>query len=149
MPKLYQITSLLFLCNVLRNKWLMKLTFCMQKSMKASYILVLWFWWGWSSIPKITKIASLQCLFNISKKLEMKLIFNSLGINVSYKVTLSLLMGIIKHSQSIQSLQYLYKISKKKLGMEFIFCMQINIKTLQVGTVVFDGSCQTCRNDPN
>ena len=51
--------------------------------------------------------------------------FNTLGIKVSYKVILSLLMGMIKHSQSTQSnkfaisLQYL----KKKLGMEFIFCM--------------------------
>ena len=56
--------------------------------------------------------------------------FTILGIKVSYKVVLSLLMGMIKHSQSTQSnkfaisLQYL----KKKLGMEFIFCMQKNIK---------------------
>ena len=78
-------------------------------------------------------------LCNISKKeLEMKLIY-CLQINkVSYKMisalcgskfsTLSLLM--IKHSQvlKILSLQYLYNISKKKLGMEFIFCMQIKIK---------------------
>ena len=52
--------------------------------------------------------------------------FNTLGIKVSYKVILSLLLGMIKHSQSTQSnkfaisLQYL----KKKLGMEFIFCMR-------------------------
>ena len=56
--------------------------------------------------------------------------FNTLSIKVFYKVILSLLMGMIKHSQSTQSnkfaisLQYL----KKKLGMEFIFCMQKNIK---------------------
>ena len=69
--------------------------------------------------------------------------FNTLGIKVSYKVVLSLLMGMIKHSQSTQSnkfavsLQYL----KKKLGMEFIFSMQRNItKFLQVGITVFDGS---------
>ena len=41
--------------------------------------------------------------------------FNTLGIKVSYKVILSLLMGMIKHSQSTQSnkfaksLQYLKK----------------------------------------
>ena len=41
--------------------------------------------------------------------------FNALGINVSYKVTLSLLMDTVKHSQSTQStkfaifLQYLKK----------------------------------------
>ena len=37
----------------------------------------------------------------------------------SYNI-LSLLMGMIKHSQ------YLYNISKKNLGMESIFCMQIS-----------------------
>ena len=56
--------------------------------------------------------------------------FNTLGIKVSYKMILSLLMGMIKYSQSTQSnkfaisLQYL----KKKLGTELIFCMQISIK---------------------
>ena len=73
-------------------------------------------------------VMSLQYL---KKEVKRKLIFcmqadlNILGIKVSYKVVLSLLMGRIKHSQSTQSnnfaifLQYL----KKKLGMEFIFCM--------------------------
>ena len=57
--------------------------------------------------------------------------FYTLVIKISCKVILSLLMGMIKHSQSTQSnifevfLQYL----KIKLGMEFIFYMQINIKT--------------------
>ena len=76
--------------------------------------------------------------------------FNSLRIKVSYNVILSLLMGMIKHSQSTQSskfaicLQYL----KKKLGMEFIFSMQINIKFLQVGIIIFNGSGQTCPKYP-
>ena len=30
--------------------------------------LILWFWWRWSSISKVPKIASLQCLYNISKE---------------------------------------------------------------------------------
>ena len=72
--------------------------------------------------------------------------FNTLGIKVSYKVVLSLLMGMIKHSQSTQSnkfaisLQYL----KKKLGMEFIFCMKINIETATSWIINFDESSQTC-----
>ena len=90
------------------------------------------------------QIASLQCLYNIlKKKLDevdflhvdkhqsfQQVDFNNLGIKVFYKVILSLLMGVIKHSQITQSnkfaisLQYL----KKKLGIEFIFCMQIKIK---------------------
>ena len=50
--------------------------------------------------------------------------FNTLGINVSYKLIPSLLLGLIKHSQSTQSnnLQYLSNISKKKLGVHFFAC---------------------------
>ena len=54
--------------------------------------------------------------------------FNTLGIKDAHKVLLSFLLSMIKHSQSTQSntfaisLQYL----KKKLGREFIFCMQMN-----------------------
>ena len=56
--------------------------------------------------------------------------FDTLDIKVSYKVILSLLMGMIKHSQSTQSNKFAIssKYLKKKLGIEFIFCMQINIK---------------------
>ena len=128
----------------------MNVFFCMQISMNVCYKLILWFWWRWSSIPKVPKIASFQCLYlnNISKKKlrdedyflhadkHQSLIqvdFSTLGIKVFYKVVLPLLIGMIKHSQSTQSkkfasLQYLHNISKKKLGMEFIFCVQINIK---------------------
>ena len=49
--------------------------------------------------------------------------FNSLVIKVSYNWwAWSSILKVIKPS----SLQYLYSISKKNLGMEFIFCMQIN-----------------------
>ena len=36
MPKLSQTKSLLFLCNILRQEWMTKLTFCMQVSMKTT-----------------------------------------------------------------------------------------------------------------
>ena len=55
---------------------------------------------------------------------------NTLGIKVSYKVILSLLMGMMKHSQSTRnnkltiSLQYL----KKEVRNGVHFCMQINVK---------------------
>ena len=96
MAKLTKITTLLFVCNILRQKWALKLIFCMQINIIVSYKLIstLWtskfpprwyyhYWWTWSSIPKVLKVTILQYLFNISKK---------------------------------------------KLGMEFIFWMQINIK---------------------
>ena len=55
---------------------------------------------------------------------------NTLSSKVFYKVILSLLMGMIKPSESTQSNNFAISlhISKNKLGMEFIFCMQINIK---------------------
>ena len=86
-PKLPKI-SLLSLCNILRKKWMIKLIFCMQRSMKDWYKLILWFLWEWPSIPKVPKIAGLQCLYNIlKKKLEMKLIFClQINIKVSYKL---------------------------------------------------------------
>ena len=97
MPKLLKITGLLFPCNILRKKWVMKFSFCMQINIKVSYKLIStlsaskfstrWYnhyWWAWSSILNVLKVTSSQ---------------------------------------------YLYNISKKKLGMEFIFYIQINIKT--------------------
>ena len=63
-------------CNILREKWMTKLTFCMQVSMKTYYKLILWFWLRWSSISKVPKIASLQCIYNISeKKIEISSFF--------------------------------------------------------------------------
>ena len=55
--------------------------------------------------------------------------FNTLGTKFGYKVILWLLISMIKHSQITQSNNFanLCNISKK-LGMEFIFCMQINTK---------------------
>ena len=65
-------------------------------------------------------------------QLFLKVYLNTLGVKVSYQLILSLLIRIIKNSQSTQRilkvlkltrLQYLYNISKKKLGNEFIFCI--------------------------
>ena len=63
--------------NILRNKWVMKCIFCNQSRMKVSFKSILWFWSGWSSIPKFSKIASLQSSLNgiSKKKLQMKLGF--------------------------------------------------------------------------
>ena len=120
--------------------------FCMQISIKTCFKLILWFWCRWLSIPKVPRISSLQCLCNISKKKsEMKLTFcMQINIKVSYKLISTLwaskistrwyyhywwawssILKVLK----VRILQYLYNNWKKKLGMEFIFCMQINIKT--------------------
>ena len=140
-PKSPKITSLLFLCNIWKNKWVMVLIFCMQKSMKASN----WysdFWW--SSFRKVPKIATLPCLCSISKKkLKLKSIF-CMQINLKfptswfqqfrhqscYKVIVLLLVVVIKHSQSTQSNKFaiLHNIQKKEVRDGVLFCMHVNIK---------------------
>ena len=103
-------------------------------------------WWLWSSISEVPKKASLQCLYNIPKKVRdevdffdadkhqsfLTVDFNTLGINVFYNVT-SMIMktwrawrtwwwewsSILKVPKVI-SLQCLYNISKKKSWMEFL-----------------------------
>ena len=76
--------------------------------------------------PNFPKIASLQCLHNISKKeLEMKLIFcKQINIKVSYKSISTLctskfaiiIDGHDQASSKYQSSQYFSNISKKKLA---------------------------------
>ena len=113
-----------------------KLIFCMQVSMKACYILIVC---GWSRIPKVPKLAFLQCLYSISKKnLKLKLIFsmqsfqkvyfNTLSIKIAYKVDIIIING---HDQVFSnysnkfaiSLQYL----KKEIRNGDHFGMQINV----------------------
>ena len=57
--------------------------------------------------------------------------------------------SILKVLKAI-SLQYLYNISKKKLGREFIFCMQMNKVSTRWNYwfIVFVGSCQICLKYP-
>ena len=143
MPKLPKTKTLLFFCNVLTEKWMMKLTFCMQLSMKTYCKLILWFWWRWSSISKVPKIASLQCLWYLKKELRdevdflhadkyqssLQVDFNTLDTRVDYKLMLWLLINMMKHSQITQSNNFANCCNiSKQLGMEFIFCMQINTK---------------------
>ena len=76
MPKLPKITSFIFLWNILKKKWLMKLIFYMQIKMEISYKLILWFLMGMvkhSQRSQNSKFAmSLQYL---EKEVRMKLIF--------------------------------------------------------------------------
>ena len=106
---------------------------------KVSYKLILWFSWGWSSITKVPKIASLQCLYNISeKKLE---VISCMQINIKVWASKfpvrwyyqnwwawSSILKVLK----VTNLQYLYNIAKQKF--------------LQVGIGLVDGSGQTCQN---
>ena len=101
----------------------MKLIFCMQVSMKTCYKLILC---RWSRIPKVPKIASLQCLYSISKKnLKLKLIFcmqsfqkvyfNTLSIKVAYKVDIIIING---HDQVFSNYSNKFAISLQYLKKE-------------------------------
>ena len=46
---------------------MIKLIFCMQIGMNACYKLILWYSLDGQAVPQFSKIASLQCLYNISK----------------------------------------------------------------------------------
>ena len=65
--------------------------------------------------PKKEVRYEVDCLQADTHQSSLQVDFNTLGITVSYKVILSLLMGVIKHSQGSQSykfaisLQYLKK----------------------------------------
>ena len=54
--------------------------------------------------------------------------FNTLGTKVSYKVVLSLLMSMIKHSQSTQSNNFAISLQYLKKEVRNGVCMQINSK---------------------
>ena len=59
-----------------REVIVMMLIFGMQIIMKSCHKLIPGIWSGWSSIPKVPKIASSQCPYKFSKKkLDLKLIF--------------------------------------------------------------------------
>ena len=100
-PNYRKITSLLFLCSILRKKWVMK----------VSYILMLWFLMEMVKQSRSFQNSKFAMSWQyLKKKSEMKLIFlhedkhqsfpqvnfKTLGIKFSHKVILSLLMGMTK-----------------------------------------------------
>ena len=124
---------------------MIQLVFCIQISVKVCYKVMLWFWWGLWSIPKVplnSKTAmSLQYLkkevrnevdFSHADKHRrfLKVDFNTLASKFPtkwcyhYWWAWSSILKVLK----VTNFQYLYNISKKKLGIEFIFCMKINTK---------------------
>ena len=99
------------------------------------------FWWVWSSIPKISKKASLQCLYNISNIFTISdffdadkhqsiltVGFNTLGIKGFYNASGMIMKtwrtwwwewSSILRVLKVTSFRCLYNISKTKLWMEF------------------------------
>ena len=139
MPKLPKITCFLFICNIYLKKEasdevdfrhadnhesllpidttiLMGMVKHSQSSQNSKFAM---------SLQYLKKEVRDEVDFLHADKHQsfLQVDFNTLGIKVSYKVILLLLMGIIKHSQSTQSnnLQYLYNISEKEVRNHFFF----------------------------
>ena len=106
MLKLPKTTSLIFFCNILRKNWVMKLIFCIKVSMKACHKLIVW---EWSIIPKVSKVASLQCLYSISNTRKSWSWFFAWRVSkfisiiwpsqLPTRLILSLSMGMVKYFQ--------------------------------------------------
>ena len=123
-------------CNVFTislKKLEMKLTLLMQTKFPNSWfqhfvikvfdnvldmIIKTWrtWWWEWSSILKVLKVTSLQCLWNISRK---KLWMEFSIFDLSYQF----LMKVSRHVQSTKkrSLLILSNILRKSIATAFVF----------------------------
>ena len=98
-PKVLKITSMQYLCNISRNKWVMKLIFCMLISM----VFI-----GFLRDAQSTK-TSLKYICDTSRnKLGMKLIFHlPVNMKVLFKLILSFLTGVTKVTPNTKCVQYL------------------------------------------
>ena len=77
-------------------------------------------WWEWSSILKVLKVTSLQCLYNISKK---KLWVEFSIFDVGYRF----LIKVVRHVQSTikGSLLNFSNILRKSIATAFVFCCDV------------------------
>ena len=131
MPKLPKITSLLFQCNILRwSEWWSWFFLHVGKHESLIQIDTMILMGMAKDYPQNSKIASLQCLYNISKrKLRDEVVFlyvdkhrsfllvdfNALFIKVSCKMIRSFLTGMIEHSQSTQSSKFVISLQCLKV----------------------------------
>ena len=106
------------------------------------------FWWVWSSLTKVPKKASLQCLYNISKKVRDEVDFFDVDKYQSFlKVDFKVIMktsrtwwwewSSIPKILKVTSLQCLYNISAKKEVMNAVLDLWYKLS-------IFDESSQTC-----
>ena len=168
MPKLPKITSLLFLCNMLRKNWVMKLIFCMQISMKDCYKLITKFWWGWSNTLGIKVSYNVDIIivngheqaFQITQSNKFAISLQYLIKEVRngghfwhadkrqsfYKLVLSFLMEVTRHVQNTQNrklvifLQYI----KKNCHNCFVFYCDAKYLDILQGSVMFVVTCFSC-----
>ena len=132
MPIVQKITSLQYLRNISRKMSRMKLIFCLQINVKGFFKLILSLLVCVTRHPQITQnnkfSISLQYLI---KEVSDEVDFSYAGKHESLlQIDTMMLMRMVKRSQSSQNSKFVmsFNISKKKLEMKLVFCMQMNIK---------------------
>ena len=118
-------------CNIVRKRWMMKFTFCMQINIEVFCKVILSFWVSVTRHAQSTQ-NKFAYLCNISiKAWGMKLIFClQITPKVFYKMIVSLWVCVArqvqstKNNQFTRSLQYL----RNTWRMKLIFCLLINVE---------------------
>ena len=83
----YLFSNFLFLCSILRKKWVMKLIFHMQIKTKITYKLILWFLIGMAKHSQNSRVCN---VFTISWKRSWRWswVFSmQINITISYNLT--------------------------------------------------------------
>ena len=140
MHKLPKITSLLFLCNILRKNWVIKLIFCMQVSMK--FISTLWA----SKFPTRLILSLLmggmiKC-FQITQSNKFAIPLQYLKKNRDrfwhadkrqsfYKLVLSFLIEVAIHIQNTQNGKLLIFLQHIRKNVATALC-SIEMKNIQI-----------------
>ena len=104
------------------------------------------YWWTWSSIFKVLKVASLQYLHNIQTKEVRNRVHSSCADKHQNfcKLALSLLMEVVRHVQSTQSrklVKFLQYIKKNVLQLLLCSIVMQNIQILYGVSVMFVATC--------
>ena len=92
-------------------------------------IMKMWraWWWAWSSILKVLKVTSLQCLYNISKKkLWMEFILEFIKIKTSTSWYRFLMKT--RHDQSTEKKKFVRFLQYIKKKYRICICVLFNVK---------------------
>ena len=110
MPKLPKTKSFLFLCNILKKKWMTKLTFCMHENLLQIDTMILM-----EMVKHFQSSQNSKCTMSVQVRDEVDFLnadkhqsglqvdFNTLATKFGYKMTLLLLISMLKHSGIRQS----------------------------------------------
>ena len=130
-PRGPKITSLQYLCNIFRKRWVINITFCVKIKIKVFYRLVLSFLLiiaGHAQSTQNNKFAkSLQYLQKVRSEIDVLCRWSSQLI-LSFLTRHAYFSPGMPKVLKITSMYCLCKISTTNWVMKFMFCMLISMK---------------------